>query len=114
VHDPARGGLRNRRSGTSDNLSVLFRASTDVKEESRDLIVGGTEIQVNDYPYLAFLSINKSDRSRSFCGPNWILTAAHCVDAAYDITAGLGAHNVSYVFDPVWEPGGKLHFISQG
>ena len=114
VHDPSKGGLKNLRSRSIGNLNVVSRESTDMEEESRDLIFGGTEIQENDYPYLAYLSINKPNENTTFCGgtlidPNWILTTASCVDTALNITAWLGVHNISSV--NVSDPGVEYHSI---
>jgi len=80
----------------------VSRASTNVKEESRDLILGGTEIQENDYPYLAYLNITLSNGNTTFCGgtlilPNWILTSAYYVDTALNITIWLGVHDVTTI-----------------
>lgn len=44
-------------------------------------IVGGTETQVNEYPWMALMMF----RGRFYCGASvinsrYVLTAAHCVD----------------------------------
>jgi len=64
-------------------------------------IVGGTEAEPHQYPWIVALFIDDA----WFCGgslisENWVLTAAHCVDGAsyFDILAG--AHNVRASSEP--------------
>eukprot|EP00095_Tigriopus_kingsejongensis_P008952 maker-scaffold199_size265817-snap-gene-1.56 protein:Tk08952 transcript:maker-scaffold199_size265817-snap-gene-1.56-mRNA-1 annotation:"chymotrypsin-like protein" len=58
-------------------------------------IVGGTEAQKHEFPWLVGISFNK----KWFCGgtlisDQWILTAAHCTVRADSSYVYLGAHNI--------------------
>nr|P00771.2 RecName: Full=Brachyurin; AltName: Full=Collagenolytic protease [Leptuca pugilator]1AZZ_A Chain A, COLLAGENASE [Leptuca pugilator]1AZZ_B Chain B, COLLAGENASE [Leptuca pugilator] len=58
-------------------------------------IVGGVEAVPNSWPHQAALFID----DMYFCGgslisPEWILTAAHCMDGAGFVDVVLGAHNI--------------------
>lgn len=60
------------------------------KDDDDDRVVGGMETKPNQFPWMAFLLIKKSDffkESKSFCGATlikkqFLLTAAHCVYAS--------------------------------
>lgn len=63
-------------------------------------IEGGSEIQPNEFPWLAFLTIYFWNGDAAHCGATlisdrWILTAAHCTYGAVSINVTLGAHDVS-------------------
>lgn len=53
-------------------------------DEENNRIVGGTVTYPNEFPWQAFLRVEKSTGSIGFCGGSlisnrWILTAAHCL-----------------------------------
>jgi len=63
-------------------------------------IVGGSNADIEDYPYQAALLYNSGGFSYAFCGASiiheyWILTAAHCVEgeSASNIDVKLGSDN---------------------
>ena len=61
-------------------------------------IVGGSEAQMNTWPWQAALDIT-SGQTEFFCGgtlisPNKIVTAAHCLQGATGVTVRLGEHNL--------------------
>jgi hypothetical protein len=77
----------------------------ETEEESRKLITGGYEVQDGDYPYLAYI-LYYIGNELYYCGGtlihrNWILTTATClnVDDVTNITAVLGAHNITTADD---------------
>lgn len=75
-------------------FTSMAASSTPVKPT----IVGGIETTPNSRPYQVALLMN----GRQGCGgtlisPNWVLTAAHCVDGAStsSLTVQVGAHSMS-------------------
>lgn len=75
------------------------------REEPRNLIVGGTEVNELHYPYLAYLEvIGARGNPKWSCGgtlihPEWILTSAQCLINATEVTAILGAHDITNACD---------------
>lgn len=66
---------RNTSSNVLQNFAECGLANTQKR------IVGGTETQVNQYPWMALMMF----RGRFYCGgtvinSRYVLTAAHCVD----------------------------------
>jgi len=60
-------------------------------------ITGGSETEVNEYPWMAFVSTKRG----SMCGGSliseeWVITAAHCVstDRPEDVRVDLGQHDL--------------------
>ena len=83
-----------------------FSAFTSTTPTNQKLVVNGTEVEVNSYPWMAALgsTTNEDGVYNWFCGGsyiggNLILTAAHCVPSpgsgfSLDIVR-LGAHDLS-------------------
>eukprot|EP00092_Neocalanus_flemingeri_P005011 GFUD01005388.1.p1 GENE.GFUD01005388.1~~GFUD01005388.1.p1 ORF type:complete len:490 (-),score=75.79 GFUD01005388.1:64-1533(-) len=71
-------------------------------------IVGGTVTEVNEYPWIALLSIGRYRCSGSLIASEWVVTAAHCV---YDqsnnlvststITVVLGEHDTATLTESI-------------
>merc|ERR1712123_480481 len=95
----AAGGATTSSSGASASAGC----KCGIKRTSR--IVGGTETEVNEYPWMAAISDSQESQ---FCGgtliaAQWILTAAHCMfkdsagtqpQTAEEIRVVLGEHDL--------------------
>jgi len=99
-------------SAAADLKPVYAQISSPVQENSSGIsrrIVGGDKADADAWPWMAALIEPGwgSDYANQFCGgslihPNWILTAAHCVEDYWgilspaDIEAVLGTHDLKY------------------
>ena len=59
-------------------------------------IVGGSETEVNEYPWMAFISTRHGSRcGGSLISDRWVVTAAHCArPGLYDMVVTLGEHDL--------------------
>uniref|UniRef100_A0A0P5YUC4 Clip-domain serine protease n=1 Tax=Daphnia magna TaxID=35525 RepID=A0A0P5YUC4_9CRUS len=97
-----RSVLYPRAPSTSTNSKIFPKRSPTVdtrgfcgQAKSSSRIVGGTEAVPNSLPWRVALFID----DQYFCGGSlisneWVLTAAHCADAAVFFDVYLGSHNV--------------------
>jgi len=68
-------------TGSGSGSGSSSSCQCGMKKASR--IVGGQETEVNEYPWMAALMMEKYGRLSSLCGgsliaANWVITAAHC------------------------------------
>ncbi len=61
---------------------------------SGNRIINGEEATPHDYPWLVALFADNWFCSASLIAPNWVLTAAHCVDGASHWRVYLGSHDL--------------------
>lgn len=91
-------------------------ASSSIEAKARPRIVGGTESTPGAYPWMALLASSSGGGTlfdRHFCGgalisPQWVLTAAHCVND--ETPAGMEVYFA--VHDAVTDSG-QRHAVSQ-
>merc|ERR1712106_655808 len=100
---PSGGGAEAATTASSSETTTAAGCKCGVKRTSR--IVGGTETEVNEYPWMAAIATNSGS---FFCGgtlisSQWVLTAAHCMfkdnagtqaQTAGEIRIVLGEHDI--------------------
>lgn len=63
-------------------------------------VVGGSEAPENNYPFIASLQQYGSHFcAGSIIGSQWILTAAHCIQATSSFVVKVGKHNIQVTED---------------
>jgi len=88
-----------------NETTTTTRDCTCGKTKTSTKIVGGTETEVNQYPWIALLNLDGSQCGGSLIADKWVLTAAHCfydpntgtlrVTDPTKITITLGEHDQS-------------------
>ena len=72
---------------------------------AQNRIVGGQDASINDYPWQVALSMGCGG---SIISDQWVLTAAHCVDATF-----AGAITVTVGSSEYYSSGGDLYGVSE-
>jgi len=78
---------------------VLSTCYCGLAKRSNNRIVGGTETEINEYPWQALVTTPHGTCGGSLINSKWVLTAAHCIylpdnrDYLYNVKVILGEHN---------------------
>nr|XP_056720928.1 chymotrypsin-like elastase family member 1 [Euleptes europaea] len=79
---------------------VLSGHCSEGSLEDHGEIVGGNDAEKHSWPSQIFLLVDLGGGLQHQCGgtlvkPNWVLTAAHCVNRNSDLTVVAGDHNIN-------------------